>query len=87
MDGKVIFAAFSNDKLVSKRETDLADYYDGDNSEIDDSEFIKANKITAVEIDIFDNGDHIVHKNHYDENGSPYRFETTKNGITTVEEA
>lgn len=87
MDYRVVFTAFSGDKIIIKRETDLAGYYDGDNLEIDDSEFIKTNKITAVEIDIFDNGDHIVHKNLYDENGSPYRFETTKNGITTVEES
>ena len=86
MDKKVIFAAFSGEKVVSKRETDMYGYYDGDNPEIDDVEYIKANRITAVEIHIFDNGNHVLHKNYYDENGAPYRFETTENGVTAVED-
>lgn len=85
MDDKVIFIAFSDDKIVSKRETDLYEYYDGDNPEIDDGEYIKSNKITAVEIHIYDNGNYVLHKNYYGENGVPYRFETTENGVTTVE--
>lgn len=80
----MIIVAFSGDKIVSRREIDMYGYYDGDNPEIDDSEHIKANKITAVEIHIYDNGNHILHKNYYDKNGTPYRFETTENGITTV---
>ena len=86
MDKKVIFVAFSNDKVISRRETDMYEYYDGDNPEIDDSEYIIANKITVVEIHIYDNGSHVLHKNYYDENGAPYRFETTENGVTAVED-
>ena len=86
MNNKVIFTAFSGNNLVSSRETDLYGYYDGDNREIDDSGYIKDNKITVVEIQIYNNGGCVLYKNYYDENGSPYRFETTENGVTTVEE-
>lgn len=85
MDFKATFIAFSGDKQISSRETDLQGYYDDENPEIDDSEFIKANKITAVEIHVHDNGNYILHKNYYNEDGYPYRFETTENGVTTVE--
>lgn len=48
MDFKETFIAFSGDKQISSRDTDLQGYYDDENPEIDDSEFIKANKITTV---------------------------------------
>ena len=86
MESKAIFITFSDDKIISRHETDMYGYYDGDNPEIDDVEYIKANRITAVEIHIFDNGNHVLHKNYYDENGAPYHFETTENGVTTVED-
>lgn len=86
MESKVIFITFSDDKIINRRETDMYGYYDGDNPEIDDGNFIKANKITVTEIHIYDNGKYILHKNYFGADGMPYRFETTENGVTSVEE-
>lgn len=87
MDNKVIFIAFSGDKGISRRETDIYSYYDGDNPEIDDSEHIKSHGITAVEIHVYEDGNHVIYKNYYNADGLPYRFEMTEHGTVTVEEA
>lgn len=80
MDGKVVFRTFSGDKLVSTRETTVNDYYNEENPEIDDWDWIRENSIDRVEFTLDCGGDHKEYKNFYDEQGRLCRCELNENG-------
>lgn len=86
MENKVIITAFSGEKIISRKEISLHSYYDDSHPEFDDCDHIKQHNIDMVELHIYSDDDHIMARNHYDQNGDLYKFETWENGEYKVEE-
>lgn len=84
MKDYVLIKSFSGDKQVSCRELSIAEYYDGDVVEIDDNDFLLANKIDRVEMIMCSETENVSWINYY-KDGNLYRHDEMRDGEWTTE--
>lgn len=84
-ENKVVITAFSGEKLISRREITVDDYYDEDHPEFDNKQYIGEHRIDHVDIVMDAYGGHNEYKNYYDEQGRLYRSESNENGKLSVD--
>lgn len=84
MAEKVVIKTFSGKTQISCRQLSLDEYYDSDIAEIDSGDYILKHKIDRVEQHFYTDNEYIIHINHYDSDGVPYKFDKIKNDYAVV---